>query len=38
MPSPEKRQASKYMMVIAIIPLSADDDDQDNQHFKMNPF
>ena len=38
MPSPEKRQASKYIMAIAIIPISADDDGQDSQHFKMNPF
>ena len=36
MPSPEKRQASKYIMAIAIIPLSADDDGQDSQHFKLN--
>ena len=38
MPSPEKRQASKYIMAIAIIPISADDDGQDSQHFKLNPF
>ena len=37
MPSQEKRQASKHIMVIAIIPLSADDDGQDSQHFKINP-